>query len=69
MPPWSYPRRKRGMWTCPKCGRSFTHRGQAHSSVVVSVDGHFAGRPARVRDLFDRFVALAEAYRLGAGGR
>jgi hypothetical protein len=57
------------MWTCPKCGRSFTHRGQAHSSVVVSVDGHFAGRPARVRDLFDRFVALAEAYRLGAGGR
>ncbi len=45
------------------------NRGQAHSCVVVGVDEQFTGRPAGVRELFDRFVTLAEAYRHGAGWR
>ena len=48
------------LWTCPDCGRAFARRNQTHTCrPLVALETHFAGRPARVREIFDRVVAIA----------
>jgi hypothetical protein len=44
-------------WTCPRCGRTFAREDQFHSHETEEVDGHFAGRPERLRESFDELVA------------
>ncbi len=46
------------MWSCPKCGRSFANRSQAHTcGPLRNLDEAFAGTDPVVRELFDRIVA------------
>jgi Domain of unknown function (DUF5655) len=48
------------LWTCPDCGRAFARRNQTHTCrPLVSLESHFAPRPARIRDIFDRVVEVA----------
>jgi len=50
----------KALWTCPKCGQTFVTAKVWHSCVNVAVEAHFEGRPAGLRETFDKFVALAE---------
>jgi hypothetical protein len=52
---------RRPLWRCPRCGHEFVTRNIWHSCSRHTLDEHFAGRPAEIRDAFDRFVALAES--------
>jgi Domain of unknown function (DUF5655) len=48
------------LWTCPDCGRAFARRNQTHTCrPLVSLESHFAQRPARIREIFDRVVEVA----------
>jgi hypothetical protein len=42
-------RRKKELWTCPKCGQSFVTRNLWHSCVARTVDDFFAGQPVKKR--------------------
>jgi hypothetical protein len=53
-------RRLNPLWQCPECGRTFANRNQVHTCGRGSLDHHFADRPARIRELYDRFVELIE---------
>ncbi|MGH9364137.1 MAG: YdeI/OmpD-associated family protein [Thermoanaerobaculia bacterium] len=59
------PRARRGperpSWTCPRCGNEFVNRNQSHSCKRHDLSEVFSGKPARVRELFDRFRAMVEA--------
>lgn len=46
------------LWTCPRCGARFVTRNMSHGCGEYSVDGHFQGKPARFRRLYDALVAL-----------
>jgi hypothetical protein len=50
----------RDLWTCPRCGRTFANRNQTHTCGLRTIEEHFAGKPAEIRAIFDRFVKLAE---------
>ena len=47
-------RRARSLWTCPKCGHEFVNKNQYHSCKRYELDDVFGGKPAFVRELFDR---------------
>ena len=47
-------KRERPLWTCPDCGNEFVNRNQYHSCARHSVDNPFEGKPATVREIFDR---------------
>ncbi len=51
------------MWTCPKCGREFTRRGQAHSCGPFHVQDYLRGKPASGVALYRLF----ETFALGVG--
>jgi len=51
----------RPLWTCPRCGNQFVNRNQWHSCAVHGLDEPFAGKPARIREMFERFRAMVEA--------
>ena len=46
------------MWTCPKCKRSFKNANQNHSCILVSKDDLFAKRPAFLKQLYKKIVAI-----------
>jgi len=49
------------LWTCPRCGRAFVARNQTHTCRPLgSLDEHFAGKPPKIRAIFDAVVAAAE---------
>jgi len=51
----AYVSQMRPLWGCPHCGRTFANRNQTHTCRrLVSLDEHFAGKPAWVRATFDR---------------
>ena len=53
---------RRPLWRCPACRRTFANRNQTHScGTVRSLDELFAGKPARVRALFDAVYAAVKA--------
>lgn len=43
------------MWTCPKCGRMFTRRGQPHSCGDYSEASFLEGASERTLELYSRF--------------
>ena len=43
------------MWTCPKCGRVFTRRGQPHSCGDYSEERFLEGASPRAIELYSRF--------------
>jgi hypothetical protein len=43
-------------WTCPRCARTFAREDQFHSHDTEDVDAHFAGRPERLRESFDKLM-------------
>jgi hypothetical protein len=53
--------RERPLWTCPRCGNSFVNSNQVHSCERHDLSEPFAGKPPRIRELFERFRALVEA--------
>jgi len=46
------------LWECPRCGARFVTRNMWHGCGDYSVDGFFEGKPARLRELYDAFVAF-----------
>jgi hypothetical protein len=55
-------RTKGTLWACPRCGREFAKRNQWHSCLAYDVDGHFAGKDPRLREIFDLLVAKMEEF-------
>jgi hypothetical protein len=48
-------------WTCPRCDREFGNPNQSHTCVPgVTVDAAFAGRPPRLRAVYDAIMAHLE---------
>ena len=51
------------MWACPRCGRTFASRNQAHACAPLGdLDAHFAGRSPVVRATFDRVLAVVAGF-------
>ena len=55
------PETHRSLWRCPRCGQTFVSRNLPHSCQVVGLDAFFADAAPQLRELFDLFVAAAEA--------
>jgi len=54
-------RADRPLWRCPACGRAFANRNQSHACGRHELDSHFEGRPAKVRAIYDAFLAMLES--------
>jgi hypothetical protein len=51
-----------GMWACPRCGRSFASRNQAHACAALGdLDQHFIRAAPQVRATFDAVLAAVSA--------
>ena len=51
-----------GMWACPRCGRSFASRNQAHACAALGdLDHHFIRAAPPVRATFDAVLAAVSA--------
>ncbi len=50
------------MWECGQCGRAFANRNQSHACSRWTLDDHFAGKPATVREIYERFLAMLERF-------
>ena len=49
------------MWRCPKCRRQFANRNQSHAcGCGYTLASHFAGKPKRVRAIFDKLLSVAK---------
>ena len=48
------------MWRCPDCRRQFANRNQSHACGRYKLAPHFKGKPAKVRAIFDRLLAVAK---------
>jgi predicted transport protein len=44
------------MWNCPKCGREFKRKDQAHSCKLVSKKSLFEKRAVHLKQLYERIV-------------
>ena len=50
------------LWRCPKCGHRFITRNMWHSCrPSTALGAHFKGKPAALKQVFDRFRALMRA--------
>jgi hypothetical protein len=49
------------LWRCAKCGREFANRNQSQACGAYDLTSHFRNKPPKIRELFDRVVALIEA--------
>jgi hypothetical protein len=52
------PKKLARLWRCADCGRQFANRNQSHSCSNVSLESHFAGKSAQVRELFDALAVM-----------
>ena len=52
------PRRKRPLWTCPKCRHKFVARNASHSCGRYRLNDHFKGKNPIVKKLFHEFRSL-----------
>ena len=50
------------LWVCPGCGRAFANRNQSHACGRHDLAAHFEGRPAKVRAIYDAFLAMLESF-------
>lgn len=46
------------LWRCPECGCGFANKNQSHSCSDVSLESHFDGKSAEVREMFDALAAM-----------
>ena len=53
-------RSERPLWRCPACGREFANPNQSHACGRHDLEGHFVGKDANVRAIYDAFLALLE---------
>jgi hypothetical protein len=53
---------ERPLWLCPDCGRHFANRNQSHACGRHSLDAHFASKSAKVRAIYEAFVAMLEEF-------
>lgn len=53
----------RPLWTCPDCGEQFATQDHLHDHAChrYRIDELFAGKPAAIRRLFDRFRSMVES--------
>ncbi len=52
----------RGLWSCPRCGRTFASTGQVHTCAGLGdLDVHFARTSPAVRATFDAIVTAVRA--------
>jgi len=56
------PRRKRPLWTCPRCGHRFVTRNMWHSCARYRLTDHFRGKDPIVRKLFRRLRVMVEQF-------
>ncbi len=49
------PRRRKPLWTCPRCGHRFVTRNMWHSCARYRLTDHFRGKDPTVRQLFREF--------------
>jgi hypothetical protein len=47
------------MWRCPDCRRQFANRNQSHACGRYTLASHFDDKPAFVRAIFDKLLAVA----------
>jgi Domain of unknown function (DUF5655) len=47
------------MWRCPDCRRQFANRNQSHSCGRSTLASHFDDKPAHVRAIFNKLLAVA----------
>lgn len=50
------------LWTCPACGRAFANRNQSHACGRHELATHFEGRSARVRAIYEAFLAMLREF-------
>jgi hypothetical protein len=55
-------RRTAPLWTCERCGRAFANCNQSHACGRWTLDRHFAGKPAFVQEIYERFLAMLERF-------
>jgi len=48
------------LWRCDKCGREFANRNQSHACGTTELADHFRDKPAEIRALYDRVVAVLD---------
>jgi len=48
----------RPLWTCPRCGRRFKNRNQAHSCGRFTVEQLLDGKPQEVVELYERLTEI-----------
>ena len=53
--------RGRALWSCARCGHRFVNPNQMHSCHRHRLSEVFAGKPAHIRALFDRFRRMVES--------
>jgi hypothetical protein len=46
------------LWKCPDCGRGFANRNQSHACGNYTLQSHFEGKSAAVRELFEALVRV-----------
>jgi hypothetical protein len=47
------------MWRCPKCRRRFANQNQSHACGRHKLAPHFKGKPANVREIFEKLLRVA----------
>jgi hypothetical protein len=55
-------RKDRPLWRCGACGRDFANPNQSHACARHNLESHFEGRSARVRAIYDAFLAMLEGF-------
>ncbi|MEA3012772.1 MAG: hypothetical protein QOD42_1317 [Sphingomonadales bacterium] len=53
------------VWTCPACGRFFANPNQSHACGRHALEPHFEGRSAKVRAIYDAFLAIRRDWVVG----
>jgi hypothetical protein len=53
---------RRVLWACPACGRAFANRNQSHACGRHELETHFSGKSAKVRAIYDAFLAMLEEF-------
>jgi hypothetical protein len=53
---------ERPLWQCPRCGHEFVTKNLWHSCGNYTLEHHFRGKPAFVRELFDLLVETVRGF-------
>jgi Domain of unknown function (DUF5655) len=48
----------RPLWRCRTCGRRFANRNQSHGCGRHPLEPHFAGKPRKIRELYEAVLAV-----------